>query len=72
NSSKKVSENISAQQQNTQEISYKVKSGDSLYTISKQFKVSINDLKRWNSLNIKKYLKPGQQLKVIVSAGQST
>ncbi len=49
-------------------IKYKVKSGDSLYTISKQFKVTINDLKRWNQLDIKKYLKPGQELKVFVIA----
>lgn len=50
------------------EISYKVKSGDSLYTISKHFKVTINDLKRWNHVNLKKYLKPGQELKVIINA----
>lgn len=48
-----------------QAISYRVRSGDSLYLISKKFKVSINDLKRWNTLN-KKYLKPGQRLKIIV------
>ncbi len=70
--SKTLSKNSSTDNKKTKEINYKVKSGDSLYTISKQFKVSINDLKRWNSLNIKKYLKPGQQLKVIVSANQST
>ncbi len=49
-------------------IKYKVKSGDSLYTISKQFKVSINDLKRWNQLDVKQYLQPGQELKVIIIA----
>ncbi len=53
-------------ERNTNIISYKVKSGDSLYTISKQFKVSVNDLKRWNRLNLKKYLKPGQELKVLI------
>lgn len=47
-------------------INYKVKSGDSLYTISKQFKVTVNDLKRWNRLSLKKYLKPGQELKVLI------
>ncbi|MCK5648619.1 MAG: LysM peptidoglycan-binding domain-containing protein [Gammaproteobacteria bacterium] len=47
-----------------QAINYKVKSGDSLYKISKQFKVTINDLKHWNRLTLKKYLKPGQELKV--------
>jgi len=48
-----------------QTIRYTVRSGDSLYLISKKFNVSIIDLKRWNTLN-KKYLKPGQKLKIIV------
>ncbi|PCI66482.1 MAG: lytic transglycosylase [Piscirickettsiaceae bacterium] len=48
-----------------QSINYTVRQGDSLYLISKRFKVSINDLKRWNTLN-RKYLKPGQRLKIIV------
>lgn len=48
-----------------QTVRYTVRQGDSLYLISKKFNVSINDLKRWNTLN-KKYLKPGQKLKIIV------
>jgi membrane-bound lytic murein transglycosylase D len=52
-------------------IHYQVKSGDSLYTISKQFKVSVNDLIRWNRSNLKKYLKPGQKLKVFIEADQA-
>lgn len=70
--SQKASKSRSSDNQKNKEISYQVKSGDSLYTISKQFKVSINDLKRWNSLNIKKYLQPGQQLIVFVSSSQSS
>ncbi|MCW8930225.1 MAG: LysM peptidoglycan-binding domain-containing protein [Gammaproteobacteria bacterium] len=58
--------------QNKSVINYKVKSGDSLYTISKQFKVTINDLKRWNQLNLKKYLKPGQELKVFLTESSQT
>ncbi|WP_198265536.1 LysM peptidoglycan-binding domain-containing protein [sulfur-oxidizing endosymbiont of Gigantopelta aegis] len=53
------------QTSNNQSTHYKVKSGDSLYTISKQFNVSINDLKRWNHATLKKYLKPGQELKIV-------
>jgi membrane-bound lytic murein transglycosylase D len=53
-----------------QTIHYTVRKGDSLYLISKRFKVSINDLKRWNVL-YKKYLKPGQKLKVIVDVTRS-
>ncbi|ORU91389.1 MAG: lytic transglycosylase [Cycloclasticus sp. symbiont of Poecilosclerida sp. N] len=53
-----------------QTIHYTVKNGDSLYLISKKFKVGVNDLKRWNTLN-KKYLKPGQKIKVIVDITRS-
>ncbi|WP_288356402.1 LysM peptidoglycan-binding domain-containing protein [uncultured Cycloclasticus sp.] len=54
-----------ASKRKNQTIRYTVKSGDSLYLISRKFNVSIIDLKRWNTLN-KKYLKPGQKLKIIV------
>jgi len=50
----------------TNEIRYKVKQGDSLYVISKRFNVSINQLKSWNGLYNKKYLQPGQELKILV------
>jgi len=53
-----------------QTIRYTVRNGDSLYLISKKFKVTVNDLKRWNTLN-KKYLKPGQTLKIIVDVTRS-
>ncbi len=53
-----------------QTIRYTVKNGDSLYLISKRFKVDISDLKHWNQLN-KKYLKPGQKLKIIVDVTRS-
>ena len=53
-----------------QTIRYTVRNGDSLYLISKKFKVSVRDLKQWNTLN-KKYLKPGQKLKIIVDVTRS-
>ncbi|HIG79478.1 MAG TPA: LysM peptidoglycan-binding domain-containing protein [Cycloclasticus sp.] len=53
-----------------QTIRYTIRNGDSLYLISKKFKVSIDDLKRWNVLN-KKYLKPGQTLKIIIDVTRS-
>ncbi|VAW89753.1 Membrane-bound lytic murein transglycosylase D [hydrothermal vent metagenome] len=43
-------------------VNYKVRQGDSLARIAQKFRVSITDLQRWNSLNIKKYLQPGQRL----------
>jgi membrane-bound lytic murein transglycosylase D len=45
-----------------------VRRGDSLDRISRRFKVSINDLVNWNSLDRKKYIKPGQKLKVSSNA----
>ena len=56
---------------NARQISYKVKQGDSLYVISRRFNVSINELKQWNDLHSKKYLQPGQELKVFVSSEES-
>lgn len=47
-------------------VNYTVRSGDSLYRISKKFNVSINDLRRWNSLSKGTYLQPGQHLKLHV------
>ena len=45
-----------------QTVNYKVRQGDSLARIAQKFRVSITDLQRWNNLNIKKYLQPGQRL----------
>lgn len=67
-----VADKNSTKNSTTTAINYKVKSGDSLYTISRQFNVSINDLQRWNALNIKKYLQPGQELKVFISQSSLT
>lgn len=49
-----------------QRIGYTVRSGDSLSRISQRFKVSIDSLKRWNNLQGKKYLQPGQKLTLYV------
>jgi len=47
---------------------YIVRRGDSLDRISRRFKISINDLVNWNSLDRNKYIKPGQKLKVSSNA----
>jgi len=47
-------------------IGYTVRSGDSLARISQRFRVSINDLQRWNGLKREQYLQPGQRLIVYV------
>jgi len=51
-------------------ITYKVRNGDSIARIAQKFNLKIKDVIRWNSLNIKKYLKPGQRLKLQVDVTQ--
>lgn len=48
-------------------IVYKVRRGDSLAKIADKFKVSLNNVKRWNRKNgSKKYLKPGDFLTLYI------
>jgi membrane-bound lytic murein transglycosylase D len=55
------------QQRNiTKRIGYKVRRGDSLAKISRKFRVSVAQLRRWNNLPEGKYLQPGQRLTVYV------
>jgi membrane-bound lytic murein transglycosylase D len=42
-------------------IKYRVRPGDTLYSISKKYGVSINQLKEWNNLN-SNYIRSGQTL----------
>ena len=43
-------------------VNYTVRRGDSLYVIASRFRVSIDDIRRWNSLDGNRYLQPGQRL----------
>lgn len=47
-------------------LTYTVRNGDSLARIAGKFNVKISDLKKWNQLDPKKYLQPGQKLKLYV------
>ncbi|MEI6895567.1 MAG: LysM peptidoglycan-binding domain-containing protein [Colwellia sp.] len=47
-------------------ITYKVRRGDSFARIADKFNVLIRDIERWNNLDRKKYLQPGQRLKLSV------
>lgn len=47
-------------------LTYTVRNGDSLARIAGRFKVAIADIEKWNQLNRKKYLQPGQKLKIFV------
>lgn len=52
-------------------LHYRVRRGDSLSGIAHRFKVSVTDLKHWNTLG-GKYLQPGQQLKLYVDVTEQT
>ena len=47
-------------------LTYTVRSGDSLARIAGKFNVKISDLQKWNQAKLKKYLQPGQKLKIFV------
>ena len=60
------SKHMNVEQAVMRNITYKVRSGDSLDRIANKFNVSIKDIERWNGLNRKKYLQPGQRLKLSI------
>jgi membrane-bound lytic murein transglycosylase D len=48
-------------------ISYKVQSGDTLMAIARKYKLNVNDIARWNSLDKNRAsLKPGQMLTLYI------
>ncbi len=51
------------------QLSYRVRSGDSLWKIARQFDVRVEDLLRWNNLPRRAKLQPGQELLIFVLAG---
>ncbi len=53
-------------------IRYTVRRGDSLSRISSRFKVSVAQLKKWNSINGQRYLQPGQKLNLYVDVTQQS
>jgi membrane-bound lytic murein transglycosylase D len=54
------------------EITYVVRRGDSLSSIARRFKVSVDKLVEWNSGAAGKYLQPGQRLKMVVDVTQQS
>jgi membrane-bound lytic murein transglycosylase D len=48
------------------EITYVVRRGDSLSSIARRFKVTVDKLVEWNAGAADKYLQPGQRLKMVV------
>ncbi|ANG62423.1 lytic transglycosylase [Marinobacterium aestuarii] len=52
-------------------VGYSVRSGDSLSDIASRFSVSVADLTRWNKLDQRSYLQPGQRLTLFVNVTDS-
>ncbi|WP_347259026.1 LysM peptidoglycan-binding domain-containing protein, partial [Methylocaldum sp.] len=50
----------------SQSISYTIRQGDTLFSISKRFKVSVADLRKWNGSKIEKHIQPGTSIMVQV------
>ena len=50
----------------TRKVRYTVRNGDSLYLIAKRFRVSIQQIARWNNIDVGKILRPGQRLTMYV------
>jgi membrane-bound lytic murein transglycosylase D len=50
----------------TRKLNYTVRSGDSLYLIASRFRITVNDLVRWNKIDKNKILRPGQKLTMYV------
>ena len=50
----------------TRKLNYTVRNGDSLYVIASRFRVTINELTRWNNIDKNKILRPGQRLTMYV------
>ena len=53
-------------------INYRVRNGDSLHRIADKFNVRVKDIKRWNQINKKKYLQPGDELILYVDVTQNS
>ena len=47
-------------------IRHTVRRGDSLWSISRHYKVKVNDLMRWNDLRRNAVIRPGQSIKIIL------
>ena len=66
NSSSSSSSSKSVSSGSSREVSYKVRSGDTLSRIAQVFGVSVSDLVNWNGISSHATLRPGQSLTVNV------
>ena len=63
---------VSAHGSTTRRVNYTVRNGDSLYTIARRFRVTINQIARWNNLDQNNILRPGQRLTMYVDVTQQS
>lgn len=56
----------------TRKLRYTVRRGDSLYRIASRFRVTVNDLLRWNSIERNKILRPGDRLTMYVDVTEQS
>lgn len=68
---KSANKKLSSQNSTNRTITYKVRRGDSLARIASKFNLTVNDIVKWNNLAGKKYLQPGQKLKLKVDVRSS-
>jgi peptidoglycan lytic transglycosylase D len=54
------------------QVTYVVRPGDSLYSISRRFRVSVAEISEWNGVAAEKVLKPGQRLKMFVDVTEQS
>ena len=56
----------------TRKLRYTVRRGDSLSRIASRFRVRVNDIVRWNGIDPKRILRPGQTLTMYVDVTQQS
>jgi len=56
----------------TRKLHYSVRQGDSLGHIAHKFSVRVNDIVRWNNIDSKRHLQPGQRLRLYVDVTQTS
>jgi len=58
-------------EQRQRKIHYRARSGDSYARIANRFNISLRELKRWNQVDFKKYLQPGDMLTLYIDVANA-
>lgn len=58
-------------EQRMRKVFYKARSGDSYARIANRFNISLGELKKWNRVDLKKYLQPGDMLTLYVDVANA-